>query len=291
MQLRSKLRGLYLRLYFFFKKKKLFKDGYGLNYYLYRNTRPNSAFDLGVRTDDTTVLYVIDKILSSPNMTTSDEIHCIDVGAYIGIVTLIMSKALKNIKKKWKIHTFEPFEESFAKLQENINLDPASKNICLNQLAISEKSGVSTFKSYENTPGENHLELISSKKNNESSKILKNIKVLCLRDYIIKNHIKKVAICKIDTEGGDYFVIKGLHEFLEYRIVDYFIFEYQVNTYNMIKKILNDNGYTIYLLVRNENYLVNSFKNYPKNCKSVLNCIAVSEEKKIKFLDKLDIIN
>ena len=33
-----------------------------------KNARPNDTFNLGVRTDDTTVLYVIDKILSSSSL-------------------------------------------------------------------------------------------------------------------------------------------------------------------------------------------------------------------------------
>ena len=288
MQLESKLRGIFLKLYFFFKKKRLFKDGYGLSYYLYKNTRPNDTFNLGVRTDDTTVLYTIDKILSSPTLTDSNNIHCIDVGGFIGIVTLMMSKALKNNEKNWKIHTFEPFEESFVRLSENVNLDSSRKNILLHKLAISDTPGVSTLKTYQNAPGENHLDLNIQKKNNENSYSLKNIKVITLKDYINKNDIDHINICKVDTEGADYFVIKGLHQYLEKKIVDFFIFEYQFITYEKIKKMLTNNGYTIYHMVRNENILVNSLEKYPKNCKSLLNCIAVSQEKNTNFIKKFN---
>jgi hypothetical protein len=39
-------------------------------------------------------------------------------------------------------------------------------------------------------------------------------------------------------------------------------------------------------MVRNENILVNSLANYPKNCKSLLNLIAVSPDKKNDFTKK-----
>ena len=39
-------------------------------------------------------------------------------------------------------------------------------------------------------------------------------------------------------------------------------------------------------MVRNEDKLVDSIENYPKNCKSLLNCIAVSNIKKNEFLNK-----
>ena len=285
MRLESKLRGIFIKLYFFFNKKFLYKDGYNLKYYLYKNTRPNNTFDLGVRTDDTTVLYTIDKILTSPSLTTGEDIHCFDVGGYIGIVTLMMAKALKNVKKKWKIHTFEPFAESFDKLRENINLEPSSKNIKLNYVAVSDEPGLSTLETYKDAPGENHLD-VHNINVNQPSISFENIKVINLSNYINENNIKNIAICKVDTEGADYFVIKGLYKYLENKIVDYFIFEYQLNTYEKIKKILISSNYTIYYMVRNENMLVKSLEEYPKQCKSLLNCIAVSDVKKNNFIKK-----
>ena len=70
---------IYLKIYFFFKKKILFKDGYGLSYYIYKNTRPEDTFRRGVRTDDTTVFYVIDKLLSSKKLINTESINCLDV--------------------------------------------------------------------------------------------------------------------------------------------------------------------------------------------------------------------
>jgi len=285
MSLKSKLRGIYLKLYFYFNNKILFKDRYGLTYYLYKNTRPNNTFNLGVRSDDTTVLYTIDKILSTSTLMNNSLIHCIDVGGYIGVVTLRMSKSLQNVKKKWKIHTFEPFEESFSRLQENINLDPFKSNIVLNNVAVSNTAGMSALKIYKNAPGENHLDS-NILQNNENDISNNSVKVITLKDYIYENNIKHISICKIDAEGSDYFVIKGLHKYLEEKIVDYFIFEYQLETYEKIKNILSANGYIFYYMVRNKNILVNSLENYPKNCKSLLNLIAVSPDKKNDFTKK-----
>ena len=71
-------------------------------------------------------------------------------------------------------------------------------------------------------------------------------------------------------------------------MIDYFILEYQNNdSFQNIKNILNTQGYKIYYMVRNENILVNSEKNYPKNSKSLLNLIAVSPEEEINFKKNL----
>ena len=132
----NKLRGVYLDVYFYFNNKILFKDKYGLSYYLHKNTRPKDTFNIGVRTDDTTVLYTMEKILSSSHSTNNDSIHCIDVGSYIGVITLMMSKTLQKSKIKWKVHSFEPFLETFLRLQKNVNLDAFNSNIILNKLEV-----------------------------------------------------------------------------------------------------------------------------------------------------------
>ena len=111
------------------------------------------------------------------------------------------------------------------------------------------------------------------------------VKVITLNDYMHENNIKHVNICKIDTEGLDELVIKGLYDHLKNRVIDYFIFEYQENiSFKNIRYLLTSNDYEIYYMVRNENFLVNSLENYPKNSKSLLNLIAVSPHKKNDFI-------
>ena len=162
-------------------------------------------------------------------------------------------------------------------------MDPYKDNIKLNNLGVLDTSGIKTFKSYEHSPGENHLDDNNLDKY-EDYIINKNIKVTSLGDYIKINEIKHITICKIDTEGTDYLVIKGLHEYLKNKLIDYIIFEYHAPSHEKIKNILSTSGYSIYLMVRNEEILVDSFNNYPKKSKSLLNLIAVSSEKKDIFL-------
>ena len=288
MSLKSKLRGVYLKVFFFFRTKILFKDKFGLSYYLYKNTRPNSTYNLKVRSDDTTVLFTVDKILSSSELTNNNSIHCIDVGAYIGVVTLMMSRALRKFNKEWKIHSFEPFSESFKRLQENVYLNTFNRNVVLNNVAVSDKKGYSTLKIYHNTPGLNHLSM-SQTQNSDNKSSEKKIKVITLRDYLKEEQIGHVSICKVDAEGSDYCVINGLYEYLEKKSIDFIIFEYQSDSYKKIKNILYKNGYEIFYMVRNENIIVNSIKNYPKNSKSLMNLIAVSSEKKNDFLKNFKI--
>lgn len=104
--------------------------------------------------------------------------------------------------------------------------------------------------------------------------------------------IKHIHICKIDTEGSDILVIKGLYEYLERKSVKYFIFEYENKiSYEKIKNILSKKNYTIYFMVRNENFIVASLENYPGNSKSLLNLIAVSPEENANFKNEFNLSN
>ena len=108
--------------------------------------------------------------------------------------------------------------------------------------------------------------------------------IITLRSYMHENDIDHVDICKIDTEGSDKLVIRGLYEYLESKSIKYFIFEYENKTsYEKIKNILSNNNYTIYFMVRNKNIILDSLENYPKNSKSLLNVIAVSPEENANF--------
>ena len=167
-------------------------------------------------------------------------------------------------------------------------LNTVGSDVKLSNVAVSDKKGYSTLKTFHNTPGLNYLDM-KQIKNNENNLSEKKIKLITLRDYLNKERIEHVSICKVDTEGADYYVIKGLYEYLEKKLVDFIIFEYHSNTFSKIKNILNNNGYAIFYMVRNENILTYSMESYPKNSKSLLNLIAVSNAKKNNFLNNFNI--
>ena len=121
MYLENVIKKIFIKFFFLFRKKFLFKDGYGLSYYIYKNTRPEDTLKNGVRTDDTTVLYVIDKILTSNDLTNTSTINCFDVGGYIGVITLLMSKKLHNQKKIGKFIPLNHLRSLFQSLKKILN--------------------------------------------------------------------------------------------------------------------------------------------------------------------------
>ena len=278
----NKLKDIYLYLYLFMNKRILFTDKYGLSYYLYKNTRPIDTFRRGVRTDDTTVLVTVNKVLKY-NLKLKN-INCIDVGAFIGVVTLMMANALKNSSNSWKIHSFEPSKKTFTRLMDNINIIDHNKNFELNNVGLSDKFGIQKMYISNESPGSNQLISNSS----ELQEDIDEVEIVTLDEYLHKRSIEHILLCKIDAEGVDDLVLKGMKYYIERSKVDYFILEYEDKTSQQkIDEILSMYEYKVYYMVRNKNYLVESIEDYPKNEQSLINILAVSPCANMEPVNKL----
>lgn len=129
----------------------------------------------------------------------------LDIGANIGWHTLLAAKYVGDIGK---VISFEPVENTFNHLKENVSLNKLG-NVNIFKFALSDTDG--SFPIYpisENNDGSNSLfsfndhdipiEYIESR---VGSELLKSIA------------INKVDFCKIDVEGAEIKVINGLNEF------------------------------------------------------------------------------
>jgi len=279
----NKVKDIYIYLYFILNERKLFKDKYGLSYYIHKNTRPADTLRRGVRTDDTTVLVAINALIEQ-NLHLKN-IHCIDVGAFIGVVTLMMIKALKKSNNFWKVHSFEPFEKTFNRLKENININTIDiNNIELNNFGLSDKSGNQKMVTSPYLPGENKL---VGKSSNEEEGVYE-VEITTLDEYLNHRSIDHVLLCKIDAEGVDDLVMQGMKFYIKTMKVDYFILEYEDElSQQKISKILKKYKYKVYFMVRNKDYIVESLKDYPKNEQSLINILAVSPFADMKPVNKL----
>lgn len=144
----------------------------------------------------------------------------IDVGSCIGEYTNNLSKMANKIDNYF-IYSFEPNILNFNILSKNI-----SNNIIYKNLALSNKKYkgfLYNFEGHSNFEG-NQIAHINNK-NNISKTILQEIEIDTLENILqteIKNDFR-IKFLKIDTEGNDPNVIKGLGNLINK--VDYIIFE------------------------------------------------------------------
>lgn len=119
-----------------------------------------------------------------------------DVGAHVG------GSLRPFAENGWNIHAFEPEDNNNHELTE---LFSSHKNVVINKLAVADKPGKLKF-----YVSEKHWGIHSLKPFDSSHKKVVEVKVIKLSDYVEKNKIINIDFLKIDVEGADYLVLKGM---------------------------------------------------------------------------------
>lgn len=168
----------------------------------------------------------------------------VDVGASVGYYTLLASKL---VGPKGKVISFEPFEENYNVLMENIKLNKL-KNVSAFQTALSFSSGKGKlFKA--NVPGQ--YSLIQKEDSNE---------YLIVKTEPFNKLTKEIPdMIKIDVEGGERSVLDGMENVLKTKkeltiiLEDYSgeVVEWLGKTYGF-KVITTEREYGNYMLVKNQ---------------------------------------
>jgi FkbM family methyltransferase len=156
------------------------------------------------------------------------EGDCIfDVGANIGLFSLFV----KGIQKKVKIYAFEPIKPTFEVLKDNITLHSIDNISLFNYGLSSENNPEKLFTFYPNMagnstakPGDTLAEIDDLEGKKQSEKI-ENLfadffkeeqqvkcEVRTLSSVIKELNINSIDLLKIDVEGEEYEVLKGIED-------------------------------------------------------------------------------
>ncbi len=139
-----------------------------------------------------------------------------DVGAHHG-------ETIENFKKNFdfkEIHSFEASRKNFSILKKNIKdlvnskiiindfgLSDQNKEVIMNQLAESSSSTLSRINK-ESKYYKKKIRVLGVSGNNNYCENFK-VKLITLDNYLKKIDIDKIDLLKIDTEGHEYYVLKG----------------------------------------------------------------------------------
>lgn len=127
-----------------------------------------------------------------------------DVGANVGVHTILMAKL---VNEKGKVVSFEPEEETFATLKKNISINELN-NIMLFPIALSDSRSEKNIYFTGNTGG-------FTLRDNSGSLKGRGIKLIPGDELVKDESLPVPRIVKIDVEGFEYEVIKGLSKTLE----------------------------------------------------------------------------
>lgn len=183
------------------------------------------------------------------NLEDDDDRISIDIGANIGIYTLLLS----HLYPKCKVISIEASPTIFEKLKLNCqlnNLLPGSNLVLLNK-AVSDKDGtrVEFYEKHSmSTMSKEFLTSISSKIiTNKDDELHKEIVRTVTIDNLAETaNINEISFLKIDVEGAEVLVLKGAINILTEKKVRNMIIEYHsFENYDYAVKLLDEIGYTI----------------------------------------------
>lgn len=131
----------------------------------------------------------------------------LDVGANIGEY----AKMLVSLSPQLQVHAFEPHPKTFANLQDSVE----ALGVHCHNLAIGCEAGRSRLFDYAETDGSSHASLFEAviEQVHRRPSVQHEIDVVRLDTFLAEHSISKVLLLKIDVEGAELNVLRGLSDF------------------------------------------------------------------------------
>lgn len=125
----------------------------------------------------------------------------VDVGAHHGVYAVLIGKILEE--KGGRVLAIEPDSRNLAVLRENVRLNGLERTVVCCDVAISDRSGESGWKSAGGQSG-----LLSSRTEHGT------VSVVTLSDVLKDHGINRISILMIDVEGAELPVLRGAPEWI-----------------------------------------------------------------------------
>lgn len=132
----------------------------------------------------------------------------LDVGANVGYLSAF---AAGIVGKRGQVHCFEPVPAYFDRLERLVELNP-EHSILANCKAAGEEPGSCTIY-VTREPGQNTM-VLAYKSGPEVISTLK-VPVVRLDSYLAERNINSISLVKIDAEGYELPILKGLRGFFD----------------------------------------------------------------------------
>jgi len=177
---------------------------YGLNKLIYRC----SLSGLGILNFESDIVSGEASFMKSFLKNRTNSV-VVDVGANVGNY----SKLVLDMNKSVTVYAFEPHPKTFAKLCDairNENFHPINS-------AVSNIEGSLQLYDYEGNDGSQHASLYKDVIENihHAKSIVHKVRVCRLSEFARSNNIQKIDLLKIDTEGNEMNVLRGITEFIQ----------------------------------------------------------------------------
>lgn len=143
-----------------------------------------------------------------------------DVGANVGDY----SRKVLELSPGMTVYAFEPHPKTFTTLINNLR----QSNFLPVNAAAGEAEGTLTLYDYEANDGSAHASLYQDVIENihQAKSVEHRVQVLSLGAFAKSKNVEKIALLKIDTEGNELNVLKGMAEYIESGKIEAIHFEF-----------------------------------------------------------------
>ena len=161
-----------------------------------------------------------------------------DVGGNAGYFTLIGSKAVGD----GQVIVFEPISANVQTIHEHIKHN-GCKNICVEEMAVSDESGTIDFVVESNNANSHIAEVkISHAKTNPDQVI--QVPMMRLDDYIAEKGLDPNVV-KVDVEGAELKVLRGAEACLKRKQASWIISTHSQKLFDDCKRVMLEFGYKV----------------------------------------------
>lgn len=155
----------------------------------------------------------------------------IDIGAHVGMFSVYCSV----LNPKMQIFAYEPDEDNFAAMKENLQ-DNNVKNVTAKNVAVGGE--IEQRIMYVSNDSHNHS-LLSAEAAGDFSGEEKLVNVVTLERILEQNRLASVSLVKMDCEGAEFEILENLSA-EAFAVVENFYVECHRYTFEMSPKKLQD---------------------------------------------------
>lgn len=195
--------------------RAIFKDKYGLRYYVYPDADLSMLYVRKTLFDDPSLFSLLEKIIAPDDIV-------VDVGANVGLLTLYASR----VAYSGHVYAIEPEQINVERLHQNLKL-ARCKNVTTEATALSDYTGIATLNVFSENRVLNSLgrPIIQTTEKRYESDSTQEVPVTTLDSFVQTHGLSKIDLLKVDVEGAEPRVLAGCKQLLSDCKIRHIVFE------------------------------------------------------------------
>ena len=169
--------------------------------------------------------------------------HILDVGANVGYTACLFAR---QVSPPFRVYAFEPEQVNFARLRRVIAARHLGNVIVAVQTAIGDREGSVAFRPNPDHPGDHQVVEATDAGATDAGAI--NVPITTLDTYAATNRITPVKFVKIDVQGHELAVSRGMSDLVDRSPMLEVSFEYSGPSSNAVVDWYRARGFVLSIM-------------------------------------------